>query len=400
MSKSDLYILHLISSAGPGSFGLGQVAMNILREQNLLGNNAEIWTLDNEADRQWAADSFGVSIDRIRRFAPSWPGMLRWSREMESTAEKAAKGLSVVHLHALWTGLSRIPNQLRKKFSIPTVITPHGALQKKAMQSSRWKKKIALTLYEGSDLNNAACFHAVGENEISDIRSFGLNNPVAVIPNGISATWLESQGDAESFKAQHGIPADKRVLLYLSRITPIKGLPMFLEALHENQNFFSDWHFVIAGSDEFNHLAEVQSVIAQKKMESGVTFVGSMDGQSKRNAFAAADLFVLPSYSEGSPMVILEALGASVPVLSTNASPWQELEEKQCGWLVDISAKALAEGLREAMQCTPEELKLMGMRGKELVATKYTWAKSAQMTIELYEWLLHRRERPDFVVID
>lgn len=393
-------IRHLIPSAGPGSFGLGQVAMNLVREQNLSGSNAELWSLDNEADRQWAADSFGVPIARIRRFAPSWPGVLRWSREMERAADREAKDVSVVHLHALWTGLSRIPNQLRGKFAIPTVITPHGALQKWALRRSRWKKKIALALYENSDLHHAACFHAVGENEIADIRDFGLKNPIAVIPNGISADWLESQGDAGVFKAQHGIPADKRVLLFLSRITPKKGLPMFLEALHENQELFADWHFVIAGSDEFDHQVEVQSVIAQKKMESGVSFVGSVHGRIKRDAFAAADLFVLPSYSEGAPMVILEALGASVPVLATKASPWRELEKKHCGWLVDISVSGLAEGLREAMQCAPEELKSMGMRGKELVTAGYTWAKSAQMTIELYEWLLHRRERPGFVVVD
>jgi glycosyltransferase involved in cell wall biosynthesis len=374
--------------------------MNLVREQNVSGNNAEIWSLDNEADRQWAADSFGVSLNSVRRFAPSWPGVLRWSLEMERAADKEAQGISVIHLHALWTGLSRIPNQLRGKFSIPTVITPHGSLQKWALRRSRWKKKIALALYENSDLQNAACFHAVGENEISDIRDFGLKNPIAVIPNGISANWLESRGDAGAFKTQYGIPAEKRVLLFLSRITPIKGLPMFLEALHENREIFADWHFVIAGTDEFNHQVEVQSVIAQKQMECGVTFVGSVDGQIKRDAFAAADLFVLPSHSEGAPMVILEALGASVPVLATKASPWQELEERKCGWLVDISAQALAEALRDATSRPADALKLMGQRGKELVAAHYTWAKSAEMTIELYEWLLHRRERPDFVVLD
>jgi glycosyltransferase involved in cell wall biosynthesis len=319
---------------------------------------------------------------------------------MERAAGQEAKDISVVHLHALWTGLSRIPNQLRGKFAIPTVITPHGALQESALRRSRWKKKIALALYEARDLKNAACVHAVGENEIPGIRDFGLRNPVAVIPNGISTGWLESQGDGAAFKSQFGIPAHRRVLLFLSRITPIKGLPMFLDALHDDQKLFADWHFVIAGSDEFNHQEDVRDCIARKGMENGVSFVGPVHGQIKRDAYAAADLFVLPSYSEGAPIVVLEALGASVPVLATKASPWQELEEERCGWLTDISVGGLSEALRDALARSPEDLKLMGQRGKELVAARYTWAKSAEMTLELYEWLLNRRERPDFVVLD
>jgi glycosyltransferase involved in cell wall biosynthesis len=68
--------------------------------------------------------------------------------------------------------------------------------------------------------------------------------------------------------------------------------------------------------------------------------------------------------------------------------------------LTDISVGGLSEALRDALARSPEDLKLMGQRGKELVAARYTWAKSAEMTLELYEWLLHRRERPDFVVLD
>ena len=319
---------------------------------------------------------------------------------MERIVKYEATNISIIHQHALWTGLSRVTTQLHERYGIPSIITPHGSLENWALKKSWWKKRIALKLYEKNNLFNASCLHAVGENEISDCRDFGLKNPIAVIPNGISADWLESEGDANVFRSKYDIPVDKRVLLFLSRITPKKGLPMLLEALNENRKQFADWHFVIAGSDEFGHQAEVQSIINQKQMEASVSFVGSLHGQTKRDAFAAADLFVLPSYSEGAPIVILEALGASVPVLATKASPWQELDEYNCGWLVDISTRAISEALKVAMSCIPDELQRMGESGKKLVAARYNWTKSAEMTVELYEWLLNRRGKPDFVVID
>jgi glycosyltransferase involved in cell wall biosynthesis len=393
-------IIHNIYSVGPGTFGLGPVALNLCREQNDLGMDSKIWCLDNENDLQWASLSSGLLASRIRRFPTTGPKKLSLSVEMERIAACEAKNISVIHQHALWTGLSRVTALLRERHGIPSIITPHGSLESWALKKSWWKKRIVLKLYERDNIFNASCLHAVGENELAHCRNFGLKNPIAVIPNGISSDWLESEGDGRAFKARCGIPTDKRVLLFLSRITPKKGLPMFLDALRENRKLFLDWHFVIAGSDEFGHQAEVQSIINQNKMERNISFAGSLHGQIKRDAFAAADLFVLPSYSEGAPIVILEALGASVPVLATKASPWQELEQYSCGWLASISAEAIAEALKDAMSCAPDELRRMGERGKELVAARYTWTKSARMTIELYEWLLNRRERPDFVLAD
>jgi glycosyltransferase involved in cell wall biosynthesis len=399
-SGSIVNIVHLIHSVGPASFGLGPVALNLAREQALLGNHAEVWSLDGDGDRKWAADSSGVRFESLRGFPSSVPHTLRWSREMERQAHAEAARISVLHLHNLWTGMSRIPNQLRSSHGIATVISPHGALQQWALRKSRWKKAIALALYERNNLHNAACFHAVGEKEIADIRDFGLRQPIAVITNGISTDWLESAGAGAAFRQQFGIAPGRRILLFLSRITPKKGLPLLLEALEFIQPAFPDWCLVIAGADEFGHQAEVEAQIRQRGLVEAVIMPGPLFGQAKRDAFAAAELFVLPSYSEGAPIVILEALGAGVPVLATKASPWPQLVSHGCGWWTEITVDAIVEALREACAQTPDRLKQMGAQGKELVATRFTWRQAAGKTIELYEWLLRKRKKLDFVVLD
>jgi len=392
-------IIHNIYSVGPGSFGLGPVALNLCREQNILGHRAEIWCNDTAEDARWSEMSVKLSSEKIRRFPYVGPKALRYSPAMVKAAAGAEGGIfDVVHQHCIWLANSRITLQLRGKHNVPSVVAPHGSLEPWALQRSSLKKRIALPLYERENLQNASCLHALSEQEVGGFRDFGLKNHVAVIPNGISHSWLESEGDPVAFRRRFDIKPEKRILLFLSRITPIKGLPLLIEALTEIRNELTDWVLVLAGSDEFNHMRDIQGAVIKHKLEKHVVFTGLLVDQVKRDAYAAADLFVLPTKREAAPVVVLEALGAGVPVLTTKGSPWENLLTYRCGWWTDVASEAIAQALKDAVNRTPAELRSMGERGKELVADKYTWSESAQMTIMLYEWLLNLRGIPEFVV--
>ena len=394
------HIVHLIPGAGPGSFGGGPVALNLAREQNAAGARAQLWSLDSEADRRWAAFSSGLPPEKIRSFPVSQPAVLRWSREMQRAAELQAGEISVVHQHALWTGISRITSRLRDRHGIASVVTPHGALEKWALRKSVWKKEITLALYERGNLRNASCLHACSEQEKTGFREYGLTRPVAVIPNGVSGAWLESSGDAEAFRSRCGLPAQKRIMLFLSRVTPVKGLPMLMDALQQVRNLLDDWIVVVAGSGEPDHLKEVQQLVDKLQLEDYLHFTGPLFDQVKRDAFAAAELFVLPTQRENYGIVVAEALGAGVPVLTTKGAPWQSLVTHQCGWWADADADALAGALKIALCCAPEELRVMGERGRRLIAAEHTWARRAKMTLDLYQWLLGSQEKPGFVATD
>lgn len=394
-------IVHIIPGIGHTSFGLGQVALNLAREQNALGDEAWIWCVSPASDVQWASDSSDLARSRIRTFSAIGPSRLAFSPAMVSAAiGKNGDGIDVAHQHGIWTACSISTNTLHRYHSLPYVVAPHGSLDPWALGRSLWKKWIASIAYQDANLRSAACLHALAEKEATGFRTYGLRNPIAIIPNGISDTWLKSVGDASKFRKQFDIPADVRLMLFLSRITPKKGLPMLLQALSVATGEISDWWLVIAGADEFGHEAEVRALVDRLRMADRVRFIGPVLGQAKRDTFAAADLFVLPSFSEGAPMVILEALGAGLPVLTTRASPWRDFLEYRCGWWTDIDAAAIRDALSEAARLTKQELIEMGMRGKALVATKYTWSRVGQMTSILYEWLLGRIPQPSFVSLD
>jgi glycosyltransferase involved in cell wall biosynthesis len=279
----------------------------------------------------------------------------------------------------------------------PTVIAAHGSLDTWPLQRSSWKKQMALVAYERKNLRRASCLHALSTREYYNYREFGLRNPVAVIPNGISEEWIDAAANPEAFKNRFGIGRDCKVMLFLSRITPKKGLPMLIEAAANLRAELRDWVVVIAGIDEFDHEREVRSLVERLRLADHFIFAGPLFGQDKRNAYAAADLFVLPSHSEGAPMVVLEALGAGVPVLTTNASPWEEIERAGCGWRVDPSMDSIGSALADALRRTPAELLGLGEAGRNLMRKRYTWQAIAPRTLELYDWLLGQGPKPQFV---
>ncbi len=399
MMKAAASIIHNIPDVGEKSFGLGQVALNLVYEQINSGYDIKIWCLSTAEEVKLALTTAKIPQDTIIRFLPLGPQRLALSPAMIKAAIKGDDQVDLIHQHGIWTLNSCVTRILNKRQRAPYIIAPHGSLEGWALKQSRWKKKIALTAYERANLFGADCIHAVSEAEISDIRDYGLTCPIALIPNCISDQWLNWGGASDSFRERYSIPADRRVLLFLSRITPKKGLIMLAQAINAIRKEFSDWLLVVAGIDEFGHRQKVEAIVEQLDLNKMIKFVGPLYNQQKRDAFAAAELFILPSHSEGAPIVILESLGARVPVITTKASPWKELIENACGWWADASIGGISEALLEAIHIPNEQLASMGNRGYQLVKNQYTWANSAQKTIEMYEWILGRSARPSFVTI-
>ncbi len=399
--ESQPRVLHLVPKVGPESFGLGPIALNLAKEQSELGFETTVWCLDDIDDARWASASSGLSENKIRCFPAIGPRRLGLSLAMERAASgPIGRAFDVVHQHGIWTGISRVTTVLHRRHGVPYVIAPHGSVARWALGRSKWKKGIAMLAYEARNLRDAGCLHATAEQEMADFRRLGLSSPIAVIRNGIADYWLRSKGDADSFRKRFNIPHDSRILLFLSRITLKKGLPMLIQAVDRCKEDLADWMLVVAGPDEFGHQAEVESIVYRLCLPDKVKFVGPLFDQVKRDAFSAADLFILPSYSEGDPIVVLECLATGVPAIVTKACSWADLSAYQCGWWIDISLDSICCSLREAAKLPKAQLNEMGQRGHNLVASKYTWSGSAKMTVELYNWLLGHRSPPRFVVLD
>jgi glycosyltransferase involved in cell wall biosynthesis len=324
-----------------------------------LGLDVGLWAPDRSAE----ASPLLPEDSRVRRLT---------GRPAEAVAAFGApqvihdNGIWLPHNHAL-AGLARRSDALR-------VVSTRGMLEPWAIRHKRWKKAIAWRVYQRGDLAGAQLHHATAPVEADNLRRLKLGVPVRTIPNGV---------DLPPAPAARRRSDKTRTALFLGRIYPVKGLPMLVEAWARARP--SGWRLTIGGPDEAGHRADVERAVAAMGLQDVVSFAGPLDGAAKAQALQDADLLVLPSHSESFGMVVAEALAHELPVLTTSAVPWPELEARNCGWRVAPTADGLAEGLNVAAAQGGAALRAMGRRGRDLVAADFGWDQIARRFVDAYQ---------------
>lgn len=294
------------------------------------------------------------------------------------------KERTLIHDHGIWRFSNHRVARIARRTGLPRVVSVRGMLEPWALSHHRWRKKFAWSLYQRDDLQSAAVIHATSRAEAERIRRLGLTRPLAVIPNAV-----ETPRDLPP----RAILPRKRALL-LSRIHPIKGIPMLIDAWSRVRP--PDWELLIAGPDEGGHRAELVSLIRRKGLDQ-ISFAGEVDDSEKWRLYRSAEIFVLPTLGENFGLVVAEALAAELPVITTIAAPWQDLELHRCGWWTEANTGGLEAALRLAVGLRDEERRAMGLRGRKLIEDKYSWRRAAAEMCDVYKWILECGDCPSCV---
>jgi len=169
--------------------------------------------------------------------------------------------------------------------------------------------------------------------------------------------------------------------MYLGRLSPEKGIENLLHALRELDN--PSISLTVYGTGPADYVARVRRVAEDLPIADGtVSFAGHVDGDVKTQAFHSADLCVVPSFSENFCLVVAEALAHGVPVVASRGTPWNRVEDKQCGLWVDNSPQSLAEAIVRARLMPLEE---MGWRGRKWMESEYGWDTVADAMRQIYK---------------
>jgi len=305
----------------------------------------------------------------------------------------------IVHCHGLWLYPSLVDLSVKRRLNVPYVVSPRGMLDPWAVQNSAWKKKLIGVLFENQHLHSAACIHALCLSEADSIRVYGLQNPIAVIPNGIDLP--EQQRFA--LPPWHGeIENGRKVLLYLGRLHPKKGLPSLLTAWKQakEKTNAAEWILAIAGWDQGGHEDELKQQVVALNLEREVIFLGSQYGEAKAACYHHADAFVLPSFSEGLPMVVLEAWAYGLPVLMTPQCNIPEGFMAEAAIRIEPNPDDVASGLLTLFSMNVEDRIKIGQKGVVLVKENFTWEKIATEMHGVYQWVLQGGQAPDCVRFD
>lgn len=308
----------------------------------------------------------------------------------------------VAHCQGIWMYPSVANLIASRRSRIPYLVSPHGMLDPWAVRNSRWKKLLAGYVFENAHLRGASCIRALCASELESVRAYGLKNPVCVIPNGIHLPTQSSYCEAPWVGS---VAEGKKILLYLGRIHPKKGLVNLLKAWKNCQadggnKDLSGWALVIAGWDQGGHEAELKALADELGIGREVVFVGPQFDEAKQACYHHADAFVLPSFSEGLPMVVLEAWAHRLPVIMTPQCNLPEGFEAGAAINVDTTAEDIARGLLDLAGMTATERQAMGERGLQLVQERFTWERIAEDMKQVYEWILGGGNPPACVRMD
>jgi len=308
----------------------------------------------------------------------------------------------LVHTHGIWTYLSVATVGWSKSndgiTSRPYLVSTHGMLDPWALHNSRWKKIMAAFVIERRHLKNAACIHAVNNAEAEAIRAFGLRNPICVIPNGIEVHPNNAADRMPPWAAD--MVGSRKVLLYLGRLHPKKGLSILLRGWKEASKREKGWVLVIAGWDQGGHRGELEQLVRELKITDSVQFAGPLFGEERETAYQNANAFILPSLSEGQPLVVLEAWSHARAVLMTPECNLPEGFQKRAAIRMNTTVEGAAEGLRRLFALDGPALQEMGRRGRDLVIANFSWPQIASQMFAVYNWLLGRSAVPDCVLLD
>jgi poly(glycerol-phosphate) alpha-glucosyltransferase len=357
----------------------------------LLGNVGYPVHVFGLRDRHTEADRGAWGDVPLRTFDVAGPAAFGFAPGLERALKAAQPG--VVHVHGLWMYPSVVSLRWAKRAN-PYVITPQGMLDPWAVKNSRWKKRLAGALYEHRHLGGAACLHALNHAEAEAFRAYGLRNPVCVIPNGVeipvgrlavAAPWRDK------------LPKDARVLFYIGRLHPKKGLETLLRgwSMVQRDANRSGWHLVIAGWDQDAHEQKLRALAGTQGLNDSVHFIGPQFGELKAACFQGAEAFILPSVSEGMPMAVLEAWACALPVLMTRQCNLPSGFEAGAALRIEPEAESIAERLRFLFQMSDAERRAIGARGIALVKERHQWSTVAAQMIAVYEWVLGAGPAPD-----
>jgi glycosyltransferase involved in cell wall biosynthesis len=267
---------------------------------------------------------------------------------------------------------------------VPYIIRPLGVLNRWGLENRRaFLKQISLRLVELPILRAAAAIHYTSEGEkmeASRISKAIASQKSAVIPLPIEV----GKGNLEDFRQRFPQIAGRRVILFLSRIDEKKGLELLLDAFADVRRQISDTFLVVAGNGATNYVQKLSQRAQDLGISDNMVWAGHLDGAIKWAAFAAADLFVLPSHSENFGIAVAEALAHGVPVVTTNrVGLADDISATKAGIVISPDSREIADALSKLLGDSAK-CRVLSDRGKNLVATRFSKRSVGAMLERLY----------------
>jgi glycosyltransferase involved in cell wall biosynthesis len=287
----------------------------------------------------------------------------------------------LVHIHALFSFASTAAAWVARGKGIPYVVRPLGTLTTYALSARRRRlKQLSMMLVEGQILRRAAAVHFTSRIELEEAEELGIAMRGVVIPLGV-----ERDEAPHVTRMVHSALDGRRVILFLSRLDPKKNLEAVIDAVALSELLRNRSALLIAGTGDPSYVERLKKRVAAAGLSDCTVWLDHVEGAQKRSAFATADVFVLPSFSENFGIAAAEAMLAGLPcILGQGVAIAPEVEQAGGGLAITPDPVTIASALEHLL--TNEVVRRdMGARAAQFANSEYSTQAMTRRLIALYE---------------
>jgi glycosyltransferase involved in cell wall biosynthesis len=387
-------VLHVIPSLslkhGGPSFAVSFIVQSLLET----GVAVDVATTDDDGPGCRMNVPLGQRLERdgyglfyFRKQTEFYKVSLSFNRWIASHASD----YDVISLHAIFSFTTTSAAHHARRSGVPYVLIPHGILNRWGMENRRpLLKSLSFRFLENSILRHAAAMYYTSHAERREAEQTGATARAAVIPHGINAAEFQNLPSAEIFLNRFPRAKGRKLVLFLSRLDPKKALELLLPAFAQARRKHPTAMLVIAGSGDASYVAGLRGRADQLGIAGEILWIGFVGGADKLAVFAAATVFVLPSYSENFGIALLEAMASGLPCLTTpGVALAEEVQSAGPGNLLVVPAevKPLSEALDQLLGDSALR-KQLGANAARMAAERFSRPAIGVALKKLYEEIL------------
>ncbi|QNI66432.1 glycosyltransferase [Synechococcus sp. BMK-MC-1] len=374
-------ILRIIRSLDPLSGGPAEGIRQITPHLKNLGVATTVVSLDSP-DELWLQDQPFEAIG----LGPV-AGSYGYRRGLPYRILTLAKDHDAVIIEGIWQYHAYATWRALRGGSIPYFVYTHGMLDpwfKRTYPLKHLKKWAYWPWADYRVLRDAtATLFTTEQERLLAKQSFWLfKSKDKVVGFGTSSPPSDVEGQRCAFLQRFPHLRDQRILLFLSRIHPKKGVDLLIDAFAAVAASDPRLCLVIAGPDQVGWQASLHQRAVALGIADRITWPGMLNGELKWGAFRCAELFCLPSHQENFGIVVAEALACGLPVaIAEPVNIATDIVRAAAGIVYADTASSTEEALRRWLSMTPQSRGEMGRRGLQLFIERFDFASVAKNLI-------------------
>jgi glycosyltransferase involved in cell wall biosynthesis len=372
-------LLHVIPGVARRYGGPSVAVLEMCRALRARGHDPLIVTTDADGpDRLPVEVGEPIEYEGVRAvfFPRTWSESIKYSAPLARWLGAHIREFDVVHVHALMSHACVAAVRAARAADVPYVLRPLGTLDDWSLAQKPLKKRVFMAGLGRTMLRGAAAVHVTSPDEGAAVATAWNVERVAMIPLGVNA---------HAFEAARERPADPPYVASLSRVHPVKGLELLVDAFAAvtRDGPLAAWQLHIAGSGAPDDVAALVAHVRNSPAAGRVRLTGWLDGADKDAFLGRASLFALTSRHENFGIGLAEAMARGLPVVASRAvqiAPW--IESAGAGWVTPLAPAAIEAALRDAM-ADPAKRASRGAAARVL-AEQWRWPAVAERLEEMY----------------